>query len=223
MERIDERLAKAVDEYIEGLFVPPDEALRQNLRDAGAAGLPDIAVSPVQGKLLYLIAKIAGARRILEIGTLAGYSTTWLVRALPPQGELVTLEVDAKHAEVARKNLERTGIGALIDIRVGPAADSLRALIESGEAPFDLIFIDADKPSYSDYLNLSLQLSHRGTVILADNVIRNGRALDPAPDDPNAKGVCAYNQAVASHPRLESIIVPMIREKLDGMSISIVR
>jgi len=223
VEPIDELLVERVDRYIENLFVPRDEVLCQNLRDAQAAGIPDINVSPVQGKLLYLIAKIAAARRILEIGTLAGYSTTWLARALPADGKLVTLEIDAKHAAVARINLDRAGVGRLVEIRVGPAAESLRALIEKREGPFDLVFVDADKPGYREYLDLSLQLSRPGTIVLADNVIRNGRVADNEPVDANARGAKAYNDAIASHPRLESIILPIIRAKLDGMSISVVQ
>lgn len=223
MEPIDEELVQRVNRYIESLFVPHDEVLCQNLREAQSAGIPDINVSPVQGKLLYMIAKIAGVRRVLEVGTLAGYSTTWLARALPPDGKLVTLEIDAKHAAVARTNLQRAGLGALVDIRVGPAADSLRALIASHEEPFDLVFVDADKPGYAEYLRLALQLSRRGTVILADNLIRNGRVLDETTIDASARGARAYNDAIARNPRLDSIIVPMIRDKLDGMSISVVQ
>jgi|ERR1017187_8194785 predicted O-methyltransferase YrrM len=223
MEPIDERLVERVDQYIESLFVPHDEMLCQNLRDAQAAGVPDINVSPVQGKLLYLLAKIAAVRRILEIGTLAGYSTTWLARALPPEGRVVTLEIDPRHAAVARMNLDRIGAGPLVDIRIGPAAESLHVLIESREEPFDLIFIDADKPGYPKYLRLSLQLSRRGTIILADNVIRNGRVLDETSGDANAQGVRAYNYAIAGNSQLDSVIIPMIREKLDGMAASVVK
>jgi predicted O-methyltransferase YrrM len=133
------------------------------------------------------------------------------------------LEIDAKHAAIARTNLDRVGAGALVDIRIGPAAESLRALIESREGPFDLIFIDADKPGYPEYLRLSLQLSRCGTIILADNVIRNGRVLDETSGDANAQEVRAYNDAIAGNPQLDSVIIPMIREKLDGMSISVVK
>jgi caffeoyl-CoA O-methyltransferase len=223
VEPIDERLAARVDEYIENLFVPHDAALEENLKEARAAGLPDIHVSPVQGKLLYLIAKMVGARRILEIGTLGGYSTTWLARALQPGGAVITLELDAKHAALARSNIDRAGVGGLVEIRIAEAAKTLRSLIESNTEAFDLIFIDADKQSYPEYLELSLQLSRSGTVILADNLIRNGRAMDPPPGDANAAGARAYNEAIARDPRLDSLVIPLIREKLDGMSISIVR
>ncbi|MDE3164512.1 MAG: O-methyltransferase [Acidobacteriota bacterium] len=223
MERIDEQLAARVDEYIERLFAAPDAALSENLREMRAAGIPEINVSPVQGKLLYLLARLAGARRVLEIGTLAGYSTTWLARALPPDGRLLTLEIDEGRAGVARRNLERAGCGEMVEIRVGPAADSLRGLIAAGTPPFDLIFVDADKAGYPEYLGLALQLARPGSVILADNVIRGGRAIEDAPPDDNARGAKAYNEAVAADPRLESVILPIFRGKLDGMAISIVR
>jgi len=219
-DTLDNRLARRVDEYIERLFVPRDGALEQGLRDAGQAGLPAISVSPNEGKLLYLIAKMAGAQRALEIGTLGGYSTTWLARALPSGGRVVTLEMERKHADVARRNVDRAGVGERVEIRVGPAADTLREMIERGEALFDLIFIDADKTGYVEYLNLSMRLAHPGTVILADNVIR--RVLALAPDDEESRGIREFNEAIAAHPRLESLILPIIRENLDGLSISIV-
>lgn len=220
-DTFDGRMARRVDEYIERLFVPRDSALKQGLIDAEQAGLPAISVSPSEGKLLYLIAKIAGAKRVLEIGTLGGYSTTWLARALPSGERVVTLELEQRHADVARRNVDRTGVGERVEIRVGPAADTLREMIERGEAPFDLIFIDADKKAYVEYLNLSMRLAHSGTVILADNVIR--RVMSPAPGDEDSRGIHAYNEAIAAHPRLESLILPIIRENLDGLSISIVR
>ena len=222
-DTFNEQLAHQIDGYIERLFIPHDEALAQGLRDAAAADLPAINVSANEGKLLYLIAKIAGAKRVLEIGTLGGYSTTWLARALPPDGRLITLELEQKHADVARKNLNRVGVGDRVEIRVGRAIDTLRRMIDQHEAPFDVIFIDADKPSYVEYLDLSLQLSHPGTVILADNLIRNGRVLADNPEGDAARSAKAYNESLAANDRLESIIVPLIRENLDGVSISIVK
>lgn len=222
-EAFNEQLAVQIDHYIERLYVPPDESLTQNLKDAAAAGLPVINVSPNEGKLLYLIAKMCRARRILEIGTLGGYSTTWLARALPVDGKLITLELDAKHATVARHSLDRAGVSNRVEIRVGRAVDSLRTMIDHVETPFDLIFIDADKPSYPDYLTLAMQLTRPGTIILADNVIRNGRVLDAQSTEAGARGARAYNAAIAAHPRLESIVLPIIRENLDGLSISMVR
>ena len=221
-EPFDADLARRVDQYIEALLVPPDAAQEQGLRDAATAGLPDIAVSANEGKLIHLLARLVQASRILEIGTLGGFSTTWLARALPPTGRLVTLELEARHAQVARANLARAGVAERVEVRVGPAAASLRAMIAGREDPFDLVFIDADKESYPEYLDLSLQLAHPGTVILADNVIRNGRVLDASPTDGMAAGARAFNARLASHPRLDSIILPIIRDNLDGLSISVV-
>jgi predicted O-methyltransferase YrrM len=223
MESFDEQLAARVDRYIERLLNPPDEALTQNLQNAQAADLPAINVSPNEGKLLYLVAKMAGARRILEIGTLGGYSTTWLARALPADGMVITLELDQKHAEVARRNLDRAGIADRVEVRVGRAAEMLRRMIDRHETPFDLIFIDADKPIYVEYLDLSLRLSHAGTVILADNLIRNGRVLADHPADEAARGAKAFNEALATNQHLDSIILPLIRTNLDGLSISLVK
>lgn len=223
MDPFDEQLAGRIDEYIERLFVKEDPLLSQNLKDAEDAGLPPINVSPNQGKLLYLLAKMARTRRILEIGTLAGYSTLWLARALPREGTLITLEVDPGHAKVALHNLERAGLADLVEVRLGDARVSLQAIIDSGQEPFDLVFIDADKPSYPQYLHLVMQLARSGTIIMADNVIRNGSVLEDNPADPNALGARAYNLAIASHPRLESVILPIFRDKLDGVSLSVVK
>ncbi len=222
-ETIDEHLAQRVDEYIERLFVPPDDALKQGLTEAEQAGLAALNVSANQGKLLYLLTKIAGAKRVLEIGLLGGYSTTWLARALPADGKVVSLELDQKHADVARANLDRAGVSDRVEIRVGHAIDSLRAMVEEDEEPFDLIFIDADKESYVNYLNLSVQLSRQGTVILADNLIRGGRVLEDEPPDTRARSIKVFNEALAAHPRLDSLILPIVRAYLDGLSISIVK
>jgi predicted O-methyltransferase YrrM len=216
-----DRLAP-IDGYIESLFGGNDTALAQNLADAEASGLPSINVSPNQGRLLYLLAKMARAERVLEIGTLGGYSTTWLARALPVTGVVVTLELSPLHAAVARRSVDRAAPAARVDIRVGPAADALRAMA-GVEAPFDFVFIDADKPAYVEYLALVLPLSRAGTVIVADNVIRDGLVMEAAPPDANAAGARAFNAAMAAHPRLESIIVPIVRQTIDGMSISIVK
>jgi predicted O-methyltransferase YrrM len=222
MESSDQ-LIERIDRYIEDLFTPADPALLENLKDAEAAGLPAINVSPNQGHLLYLLVKIARAKRVLEIGTLGGYSTTWLARALPRDGVLITLERELKHAQIARRSLERAGLGTIVDVRVGPANDSLRNLIRSGVEPFDVIFIDADKTGYLGYLELSLQVSHSGTLILADNVVRNGKVLDENPADANDRAIRAYNAAIASHQRLESLIVPLVRDEIDGIAISVVK
>ena len=216
-------LLDRINAYVEDLFAPLDAVLERNLEAATHGGLPAINVSAAQGKLLYLLAKIAGARRVLEVGTLGGFSTTWLARALPPGGQVITLELDVAHAAVARRSLEHAAPGVEIDVRVGDATQQLQQMIAAGEAPFDLVFIDADKPRYVDYLELVLQLSRPGTVILADNLIRHGTVLDPATDDANAQGARRYNATIAAHPRLESVIVPLLREKVDGLGVSRVR
>jgi predicted O-methyltransferase YrrM len=212
-----------IEQYIEALFVAPDPVLERNLADADAAGLPQIQVSANQGRLLYLLAKISGARRVLEIGTLGGYSTTWLARGLPDDGTLISLELDQAHAAVARTGLDRAGVGSRVTIEVGPAEQTMQRLIRERISPFDLIFIDADKPGYSKYLDLSLELSRPGTVILADNLIRDGAVLAENPDEDNARAARAFNAKLAAHPRLESIITPVMGKRIDGMSISIVR
>jgi caffeoyl-CoA O-methyltransferase len=216
-------LFRQIDTYIESLFVADDPILAQGLSDAAAAGLPQIQVSPNQGKTLYLLTKMCGARRVLEIGTLGGYSTTWLARALAGTGTVTTLELDRKHAAVARNNLDRAGVGARVVIEVGPAAETMQRMIDRREPPFDLIFIDADKPGYSRYLDLSLALARSGTVILADNLIRDGAVMDEQVEDENARAAREFNAKLAAHPRLESIIIPFVKARVDGMSISIVR
>ena len=223
MRPVSDQLLDQIDDYVENLFVPPDAALEQNLRDADAAGLPAIAISPGQGRFVYLLAKIAGAKRILEIGTLGGYSTTCLARALPDDGKVVTLELSPEHAAVARKNLDRAGIGGRVEIRLGSASHTLDKMIAAGEASFDFVFIDADKPGYVGYLNQVLQLSHPGTVIVGDNLIRHGDVLAEVAPDEQAVGVKAFNALIASHPRLESILLPILKDKIDGMSISRVK
>src|SRR5262245_22475107 len=215
MNPVSPDLLLAIDRYIEDLFAPSDATLENNLKAAEAAGLPTINVSAAEGKLLYLLAKISGARRILEIGTLGGYSTTWLARALPEGGVVVSLELEARHAQVAEKNLVRAGVGSRVSILVGPADLSLRRLIEAQEPAFDMVFIDADKPGYSVYLDLAMRISRPGTVIVADNVIRDGAVMDPSPADENARAARAFNAKVASHPRLESIILPSYKGKID--------
>jgi len=216
-------LFRQIDTYIESLFVDDDPVLTQGLKDAAEAGLPEIQISPSQGKALYLIAKMCRVQHILEVGTLGGYSTTWLARALPATGTVTTLELDSKHAQVARKNLDRAGFASNVKIEVGPAAKTMRRMIERRETPFDLIFIDADKPGYLEYLDLSLELSRPGTVILADNLIRDGEVMDANAADENARAARAFNEKLAAHPRLESIILPFVKTRVDGMSISIVK
>ena len=202
-------------DYISHTFAPEDEALSAARAHAKREGLPEISISPSQGKLLHLLARLAGARRILEVGTLGGYSAIWLARALPDGGRLISLELDAHHAQVARDNIERAGLSGVVEVRVGDAADSLARM--SGEQPFDVVFIDADKDGYPRYLELCLPLLREGGLLLGDNT------LPDAVLDANARsGTKSYNTAVAAHAGLDSIIVPALRPRgLDGLTISI--
>jgi predicted O-methyltransferase YrrM len=213
----------AVDRYLTDLLVPPDPALDAALRASAAAGLPSIHVSPNLGKLLMLLARARGARTILEIGTLGGYSTIWLARALPAGGRLVTLEADPKHAEVARANIARAGLADVVELRLGQALDTLAQLAAEGRGPFDLIFIDADKPGYPDYLAWALKVSGRGSLILADNVVRNGAVIDPASDDPRVQGVRRFNELLAAEPRVSATAIQTVGSKgYDGFAIALV-
>lgn len=223
MEKVSAELMESIDWYIESMFAPDDAALQECLRASEEAGLPAIQVSPNQGKLLYLIAKMARAQRILEIGTLGGYSAIWLARALPADGTLVTIEREAKHADLARSSLAKAGLSGRTEILVGPAANVMRQLIGEGAPPFDLIFIDADKPGYVEYLELALRLSKDGTVVLADNVIRHGEVLQENPADANAAAVRRFNAALAAETRLESVLLPIVRSRVDGLSVSVVK
>ena len=189
-----------------------------------ASGLPPINVAANQGKLLELLAKMQGARRILEIGTLGGYSTIWLARALPEDGTLVTLELEAKHAEVARANIERAGLGRVVDVQIGPAIESLRDLIAAHSAPFDFIFIDADKESYPEYLDLALRLSRSGTVIVADNVVREGEIVNESSADERVVAVRRFLEHVGGDERLESTAVQTVGTKgYDGFALLLVK
>lgn len=213
----------AVDDYLNDLFIPFDPVLDATLASSEAAGLPSISVSPNEGKLLMLLAQLHGARTILEIGTLGGYSTIWLARALPPGGSLITLEAIPKHVEVARANIVRAGLGMIVEVRVGPALDTLPLLAAEARDPFDLIFIDADKQSYPEYLTWALKLSRRGTLIIADNVIRDGEVLDAASGDPRVEGARRFNQQLASEPRLKATVIQTVgRKRYDGIAIAIV-
>lgn len=212
-----------VDRYFEDVLLGPDPALQEALEASEAAGLPGISVSPLQGKLLFLLARLQGARRILEIGTLGGYSAIWMARALPADGRLVTLEVDAGHAEVARANLERAGVAHLVDVRLGAALETLPRLAEEGAGPFDLTFIDADKPALPDYFRWALRLSHPGSLIVVDNVVREGEVLDEASDDPRVTGVRRLNELLAAEPRVTATAIQTVgRKKHDGMALVLV-
>jgi predicted O-methyltransferase YrrM len=203
----------AVDAYVEEVLVPSDAALDAALDANAAAGLPAHDVSPAQGKLLQLLAQVQGARTILEIGTLGGYSTIWLARALPPDGSLVTLEIDPHRAAVARTNVARAGLAASVEVRVGRALDVLPRLLDEGRAPFDLIFIDADKPSNPDYVAWALRLARTGTIILVDNVVRDGAILDAASDDASVQGVRRMNDLIAATESLSATIVQTVGRK----------
>jgi predicted O-methyltransferase YrrM len=212
-----------VDNYICKLLVPGDAALDAALRDSAAAGLPTIQVSPSHGKMLHLLAKAIGARRILEIGTLGGYSSIWLGRALPPSGKLITLEAAARHAEVARANIARAGLDGVVEVRLGKALDSLAKIAEEKSGPFDLIFIDADKPSYPDYLAWALKLSRKGTLLIADNVVREGHVADPNCQDAMVRGVRRFNELLAAEPRASATIVQTVGAKeYDGFAMAVI-
>lgn len=207
------------NQYISRLFAPEDDALREAREEMQREGLPGINVSASEGKLLHVLALMSGARRILEVGTLGGYSTIWLARALPPDGALVSLELDPHHAEVARRNVARAGLADKVEVRVGPALETLAQMVVDGEAPFDLAFIDADKDGYVDYLKKAVVLVRAGGLILGDNTLPDA-VLDPA----NNTGTKRYNTAVAAHPDLVSALVPVLRDRgLDGLLVSVKR
>ncbi len=221
---MEKDLFAAVDRYIDQLFVPSDPVLEATLSSAADAGMPQIHVSPGQGKLLYLLARLAGARRILEIGTLAGYSAIWLGRALPAGGRLVSLELRLEHAELARANLARAGLSDRVEVLVGPALESLQRLQAGCEQPFDLVFIDADKGGYTAYLEWALRLTRPGSLILADNLVRAGRVLDPDSADESVRGARAFNAALAANPRVEALVIQQVGSKgHDGLALAIVR
>ena len=216
-------LGRRIDDYIQGLYTPADEALDLALKDMAQHGLPAINVSPNEGKLLYLLAKISGAKKVLEIGTLGGYSTIWLARALPEDGRLLSLEYSAKHAEVARNNIARAGLAGRVEVRLGAGLDLLPKIAASGEGPFDLFFIDADKDNYPGYLEWAIKLSHPGSLILSDNLLRNGEILNPNPANASAQAIAHFNRELATNPRLESLILPITREHTDGLGITVVK
>ena len=212
-----------VDDYINDLFIGSDAALDSALKASDDAGLPSIQVAPNQGKLLMLLARAQNARRILEIGTLGGYSTIWLARALPRDGRLVTLELEPKHATVARANIARAGLGEKVDVRVGPALESLKKLVAEKHEPFDFVFIDADKTGYPDYLTWSLKLAHRGTMIIADNVVRDGAIADAKSEDRSVQAVRHMNEMLAKEPRVSATVLQTVGTKgYDGWAIALV-
>jgi len=209
---------EAVDEYLAGALVGEDAALDAALRASEEAGLPAIAVSPLQGRLLNLLARVQGARAILEIGTLGGYSTIWLARALPADGRLVSLEAEPHYAEVARANVARAGLGGLVEIRVGPALETLPEV----EGPFDLVFIDADKRTTPAYFEAALERSRPGGLIVGDNVVRGGALL--AGEDPSSEGMRRFVDLLAAEPRVEATVIQTVGAKgYDGFALALVR
>lgn len=214
----------AVDHYYEELLISSDPMLDAALADAKAAGMPEISVSPLQGKMLMVLAKAVGAKRILEIGTLAAFSTIWMARALPKDGKLITLESEPKHRDVAQKNLERAGFAKQVEIMLGTAAESMRKLIAHKSQPFDFIFIDADKGGYAEYLKLALELSRLGTMIVTDNVVRDGEVANAKTEDANALGIRKYNELLAAESRIAASIVQTVGGRgYDGFTIAIVK
>jgi predicted O-methyltransferase YrrM len=212
-----------VDRYITDLLVPADPALDAAIQSSVAEGLPQIHVAPNQGKFLHLLARIQGATRVLEIGTLAGYSTIWLARALPAGGKVVTLEADAKHAQIARANFARAGVADKVELRLAPALETLPKLAGEAGGPFDLIFIDADKPSIPDYFVWSLRLSRPGSVIVVDNVIRDGGVVNAKSGDASIEGVRRFNEMLARESRVSATEIQTVGSKgYDGFAIALV-
>ena len=212
-----------VDDYVVERLIGRDTDLDAALADSVQAGLPQIAVSAPQGKLLQLLARSVGASRILEVGTLGGYSTIWLARALPDDGRLITLELEEKHARVARTNLERAGMGDKVEVRTGPALDTMAAMVEQAEGPFDLVFIDADKENIPTYFDLAVKLSRPGALIVTDNVVRNGALADAAATDPRVQGVRAFHEMLASRPDVEATTIQTVGSKgYDGFNLAVV-
>ncbi|RZU25144.1 O-methyltransferase [Streptomyces sp. BK239] len=211
----------AVDAYFTDHLSPDDEVTSAALRDSDAAELPPISVTAAQGKLLQLLAEIQGARAILEIGTLGGYSTIWLARALPADGRLITLEYSPKHAEVAARNIARAGLDKQVEVRVGPALESLPLLADENPPPFDLVFIDADKVNNPHYLEWALKLTRAGSLIVLDNVVRGGRVVDAASDADDVRGTRAAIELIGSHPRLSGTAVQTVGAKgYDGFALA---
>jgi caffeoyl-CoA O-methyltransferase len=220
---MDDKLFAAVDEYIIDLFAPEDAALTAAKDAVVRSGIPDASISASQGSFLQLMARVVRASHILELGTFAGYSTIWLARGLTDHGKLITVEANPIHAELAKANLERAGLTDRVDIRVGKGLDRLPELEAESAGPFDLVFIDADKPPYTEYFQWALRLSRPGTLIIFDNVIREGKVLDPLSDDPAVQGVRRLNQALAAEPRVSATLLANVGiKKYDGMAIALV-
>ncbi|MEX2319151.1 MAG: O-methyltransferase [Bauldia sp.] len=214
---------EAVDRYFGDLLLAKDPALEAALAESEAAGLPEIAVAPNQGALLNLLARAIGARRILEIGTLGGYSTVWLARALPADGKLISLEMSPKHAKVARRNVDNADLSGVVDVRVGRALDLLPGIAAAGEGPFDLVFVDADKPSNPEYFDWAVRLARKGSLIVIDNVVRGGAVADGDSFDPNVKGVRSLAERIAADKRVSATVIQTVGVKgYDGLAIALV-
>jgi len=213
----------SVDDYINSITVGTDAALDAAAASAAAAKLPPISVTPAHGKLLHLMARAQGATRILEVGTLAGYSTIWLARAVPPGGRVITLEANATHADIARANVERAGLSGRIEIRLGNALDTLPQLAAEKQPPFDFTFIDADRPNLAEYFDWAVRLSHPGSVIVVDNVVRKGAVIDASSDDLNVKGVRRFNDRLKADTRVTATMVQTVSAKgYDGFAMALV-
>ncbi|MDX3312317.1 O-methyltransferase [Streptomyces sp. NPDC054884] len=211
----------AVDAYFTGRLAPDDEVMAAALRDSEAAGLPHISVTANQGKLLQLFAEVQGARQILEIGTLGGYSTIWLARALPADGRLISLEYEPRHAEVAVRNIARAGLDKVVEVRVGAALESLPRLADENPPPFDLVFIDADKSNNVHYLEWALRLTSAGSLIVVDNVVRGGRVADAHSDAEDVRGIRGAIELIGSHPRLSGTAIQTVGAKgYDGFALA---
>lgn len=220
----DEERWTAVDSYLAKTVVKPDSALDQALADSDTAGLPSIAVTPGHGKLLQMLARLVNARAILEIGTLGGYSAIWLARGLKPGGRLISLEADARHAELARANIARADLESVVEVRVGPALDTLPKLAAEKAGPFDLVFIDADKPNTPRYFTWALELTRAGSIIVVDNVVRKGEVANAATTDPNVQGMRAFLELAGKEPRVDATALQTVGAKgYDGFSIMLVR
>jgi len=220
---MNQQLFEKVDQYISNLVAPEDTVLQETIQSLDEASMPQISVTPTQGKFLQVMLLTCKAKRVLELGTLGAYSTIWMTRALPADGKVITIEFDPHHANIASQNIEKAGLSDQIDLRIGKAMDVLKELIAQGEEAFDFIFIDADKPPYTEYFELALQLSHPGTVIICDNVIREGKVLDENTHDEKVKGVQRFNKMLADNPKVTATIMQTVGAKeYDGMAIAIV-
>lgn len=220
---MDTSVFEKVDNYIGHLLAPEDAALTETIKSMDAAGLPRHNISPTQGKFLQVMAMLCGAKKVLELGTLGGYSTIWLARALPQDGKIITIEVNEQYAAIARENINRAGLTGKVDIRVGKALAILPGMVDNKDGPFDLIFIDADKPPYTEYFQHTLNLSRPGTLIICDNVIREGKILDPNTTDEKVKGVQRFNEMLSTNLKVTATILPTVGIKeYDGMALAVV-